>query len=56
MGFALSDSSPKAITSEKCFIRKVGGNGGLEKLSGKMFRKRWMTRTLTTESRVGSAS
>jgi len=25
MGFALSDSSPKAITSEKCFIRKVGG-------------------------------
>jgi len=35
MGFALSDSSPKAITSEKCFIRKgVGSRRVLEGLRG----------------------
>jgi hypothetical protein len=30
MGFALSDSSPKAITSEKCFIRVRVGGGKLD--------------------------
>lgn len=34
MGFALSDSSPKAITSEKCFIRKGDiGDGEARKSS-----------------------